>query len=129
MKIILEATQVLCTVLVDSGGVAPYKPTHRIHPITKWAAKSLSNWLWIRDFVAVLNEENRYRYGKDHKSALVARELPLPSIPDIGFTGYIEAFPDRYKCGDVVKGYRKYYLCEKMRLFKWTNRPVPYWAM
>ncbi len=128
MKIILEATQVLCTVIIDAGGTAPYKPTHRNHPITRWAARSLSNWKWIRDFVAVLNDENLYRYGKVHKSSVVAAGLAEPDIEDVGFTGFIQAFNDRYLCRDVVRGYRKYYLCDKKHLFKWTNRPVPYWA-
>ena len=80
MKIILEATQVLCTVLNESvrKQISPYKSTHKNHPITKWANQSLSNWKWIKEFIAVLNDENKFRYGKDHKSALIAKDLPEP---------------------------------------------------
>lgn len=128
MKIILEATQILCTVVNESAGkkITPYKSTHKKHPITVWASESLANWKWIRSFIQALNEENRFRYGKDHKSALVARELPEPSIPDIGLTPFPQAFSNIYKGKDIVKAYRKYYICEKKHFAKWKNRPVPF---
>ena len=133
MKIILEATQILCTVINQNGGVAPYKSTHTKHPINIWANESLSNWRWIRKFVAVLNEENKYRYKKDHKSALIAAELPEPNIEDIGSTPFPMAFSNTYKNGNLEKSYRKYYICEKKHFksgpAKWTNRPIPYWMM
>ncbi len=127
MKIILEATQVLCTVVNESGGESPYKTTHKNHPITAWARQSLSNWKWIREFVSVLNDENNYRYRKDHKSALIARDLQEPNIDDIGLTPFPLAMPNVYKNGNLEKSYRKYYVCEKKHFCKWTNRPVPYW--
>ena len=127
MKIILEATQVLCTVINETGGISPYKTTHKKHPITIWANESLSNWKWIRDFVAVLNDENRFRYGKDHKSAMVAKDLPEPNIDDIGLTPFPLAMPKIYRNCNLERSYRKYYLCEKKHFAKWTNRPIPYW--
>lgn len=128
MKIILEAAQMLCTVVNDTDGISPYKSTHRKHPITLWASKSLSNWRWIRSFVAVLNEEKKFRYGTDHKSALVAASLIEPNIPDIGLTPFPMAMPDIYKHkNNLIKSYRKYYICEKRHFCTWKNRPVPHW--
>lgn len=132
MKIILEATQILCNVVNLTGGKTPYNSTHLKHPISLWAFESLSNWKWIKNFIAILNEENKYRYGKDHKSALVAKDLKEPDIPDIGLTSFPLAMPDVYKYkDDIVKSYRRYYVCEK-KYFKsgiaqWKNRPIPYW--
>jgi len=122
---------VLCTVLHDSGIDAPYKPTHRKHPICVWASESLSNWKWIQTFVSYLNAENKFRYGKDHKSAIVAAFLPDPNIDDIGPTPFPMAFSNVYKGDNLEESYRKYYICEK-KIFKsgvakWTNRPIPYW--
>ncbi len=127
MKIILEATQMLCTVINDAGGESPYKSTHRNHPITAWARKSLSNWRWIKEFVAVLNDEKKFRYGTDHKSALIAKDLQEPDIPDKGLTEFPMAMPDVYKNGNLIKSYRKYYVCEKKHFATYKNRPVPYW--
>ncbi|MBD3370941.1 hypothetical protein GF402_11355, partial [Candidatus Fermentibacteria bacterium] len=84
IKMILESTQMLCTVMHQNGMEATYKPTHPHHPCTLWAGRSLSNWRWLRKLALSLNDEFRFRFQspKDHSSALVARELPEPPIED-----------------------------------------------
>lgn len=133
IKIILEAVQILCTAVNLSGGTAAYKSTHINHPINKWCRKSLSNWIWLREFVKVLNAEKIYRYGSPHKAAFFAMQLPLPNIPDIGITDFPQAMPNIYKSRDPIKAYRKYYRCEKAT-FKsgpatWKNRPIPFFMV
>lgn len=126
IKMILESVQILSTVVNESGGIAPYKSTHKKHPCTLWAMKSLSNWLWLKEFVSYLNKEKIYRYGKPHKSALLIENIQEPNIPDFGLTKFVMAMPNKYKCNKVVKSYRRYYICNKKHFATWKNRPIPY---
>ncbi len=130
VKMVLESAQMLCTVLAENGVEAPYKPTHSHHPCTLWAGESLSNWIWLRNLALALNDEYRCRFetGRDHRSAVVAGELPHPPIPDPGLTEFAQAMPDRYKVsGDAVAAYRRFYIGEKAGFASWTGRPLPDW--
>lgn len=130
VKMILESTQMLCTVLNENGVTAPYKSTHTKHPCTLWAGKSLSNWIWLRDFTLKLNEEFRYRFDhiNNHKSADVASELVNPPIPDLGLTEFVQAMPEQYRVeGNAVQAYRNFYIGEKSGFTTWTKRSVPAW--
>jgi hypothetical protein len=130
VKMTLESAQMLCTVLHENGIQAPYKPTHRHHPCTLWAGRSLSNWIWLRDLALALNDEYRYRYRKDsdHLSGAVVRDLPPPPIDDLGLTEFAQAMPEQYRVpGDAVSAYRKFYAAEKSGFAIWTGRSVPGW--
>lgn len=130
VKMILESAQMLCTVLHETGVQAPYRPTHRNHPCTLWAGRSLSNWLWLRRLALALNREFRYRFQKevDHASARIAAGLPRPAIEEAGLTQFAQALPEIYRVpGDAVKAYRAFYIAEKSRFAKWTRRPPPAW--
>ncbi|MBN1828236.1 MAG: hypothetical protein JW884_03700 [Deltaproteobacteria bacterium] len=132
VKMILEGTQMLCTVLHRHGIDAPYKPTHTKHPCTLWAGRSLANWLWLRDLTLALNLEFRYRFNgvEDHRSALVAKLLPLPPIAAIGLTEFEQVMPNTYKVpGNPVQAYRNFYVGEKSRFAAWTRRRLPRWYM
>ncbi|MFO7949889.1 MAG: hypothetical protein R6U36_05925 [Candidatus Fermentibacteraceae bacterium] len=130
VKMVLESAQMLCTVLAENGMQAPYRPTHSHHPCTLWAGESLANWRWLRELALALNGEYRYRFGsgRDHRSAVVARGLPEPPIPDLGLTEFAQAMPEEYRVpGDAVAAYRRFYVAEKSGLAGWTRRPVPDW--
>lgn len=129
VKMILEHAQMLSTVVVNSGGEARYKPTHVGHPCTKWAAESLSNWLYLRDLTECLHKEWQYRYGHthNHKSWDAILELDEPNIEDKGLTPFAQAMPYEFKCNDAVTAYREYYKHNKQHIFGWTRRPVPEW--
>jgi len=130
VKMILEGTQMLCTVLNKSGVKTPYKSTHSNHPCTLWVARSLSNWIWLRKLTLLLNEEFLFRYRRpvDHQSAIIARELSPPPIADIGLTEFAQAMPDDYKVpGSPVEAYRRFYVGEKRHFAKWTRRKPPKW--
>ena len=120
----------LCTVLSEHDAPAPYKPTHRHHPCTLWVGASLSNWKWLQRLALALNHEYRYRFDakRDHRSAVVARKLSPPPIPDRGLTEFAQAMPDAYRvAGDPVSAYRSFYIGEKAGFASWTKRPVPEW--
>jgi hypothetical protein len=130
VKMILESTQMLCTVLNQNGIQAPYKSTHTKHPCTMWTGRSLANWKWLRRLALALNREFRYRYRKetDHESALVAQSLPLPPIPDLGLTAFAQAMPEQYRVHDnAIQAYRNFYVGEKARFASWTRRRTPRW--
>jgi hypothetical protein len=132
VKMILEYTQILCTVLSVHGILTPYLPTHQKHPCTIWAGISLDNWSWLRSLTHELNKEYQYRFQRhiSHKSAEVASKLPLPPIPSIGITERPQVMPNQYKVpGDPVTAYRKFYLNEKVHLLKYTRRPAPDWVL
>jgi hypothetical protein len=130
VKMILEGTQMLCTVLNENGVKTPYKSTHSNHPCTLWVARSLSNWIWLRKLTLHLNEEFLYRYqkGMNHRSAMVTRQLLPPPISDMGLTEFVQAMPETYKVpGNPVEAYRRFYVGEKRHFSKWTRRRPPKW--
>ena len=130
VKMILESAQMLCTVLNQNGGAAPYRSTHVRHPCTRWAGRSLSNWLWLRRLALALNDEYRFRFrgSSDHKSARVVQDLAIPRMPDLGLTEFAQVMPDEFKVeGDPVRAYRRFYIGEKSRFVKWTRRRPPGW--
>ncbi len=130
VKMILESTQILCTVLHENGVTAPYRPTHRKHPCVVWAGKSLDNWIWLRKFIIALNREYQYRFNrqKAHQSARVTNSLHLPLLPSLGITERPLVMPDKYKIlGNPIASYRYFYACDKKHLLKYTKRLQPYW--
>ncbi len=130
VKMILESAQMLCTVVNLSGGKAAYRSTHTRHPCTVWAARSRSNWIWLRRLALALNGEYRYRFraASDHESARVIRGLSVPGIADHGLTEFAQAMPDGYRVpGNPVEAYRRFYIGEKSRFAKWTRRKPPKW--
>ncbi len=86
IKMILESTQILCTVCVDNGIPSPYKPTHKKHPCTLWAGESLDNWEWLKKLIIALDDKYRHRFNHpySHKSTIVAKSLSSPKIERIG---------------------------------------------
>lgn len=130
IKMVLESAQMLCTVLHITGVDAPYKKTHINHPCTKWAAESIENWMWLKEFALKLNDEYKFRYGKivDHKSAVVVKSLPTPDLPSKGLTAFAKAMPTNFQSiTDPIEAYRTYYMHDKRHLAKWTNRQTPDW--
>jgi hypothetical protein len=122
---ILESTQILCTILHEYGNAAPYRPTHKKHPCVVWAGILLDNWIWLRNLTIELNKKYQYRFSrqKAHQSFLVSKSLPLPSLPSTAITERPLIMPDKYKLsGDPITSYRYFYAYEKRHLLKYTKR-------
>ncbi len=130
VKMILETTQILSTVLSSKGLKAPYKPTHINHPCVKWANASFSNFNWLYRLGIELCKEYTYRYGKIHKCEILLKEIIIPH-PDMFYlldlTPFTQAMPEQYKNEDPVKAYRNYYCGAKKHIMKYTKREIPYW--
>jgi len=130
IKMILESTQILSTVLHLKGIKTPYKPSHQNHPCVLWAGKSLQNWLWLRKLVFALNDEYKYRYDSivNHKSYDVAKKLKVPSLPDLGLLEHPQVMPEEYKIlRNPVKAYRNFYIFSKSKFATWRKRTEPKW--
>lgn len=134
IKIPLECAQMMSTACRMSGlENVGYKSTHKNHPMTKWVRECTENYLWMYDYAKALNEEYKYRYGKqvNHKAFDVICGLPCPNLPWLGDTTPIPlCMPADCKIeGDVVRSYRLYYNVHKKHLWKWKNRETPEWIL
>lgn len=131
IKIILEMTQVASTVNTILGFWAPYKPTHKNHPITVWARESRDNFDWICEYGLALCQEYFHRYGKIHKCQAYLEKMlgAQNSLKYTGLTEFCQCMPENCKNSDVVQAYRNYYIIEKSKSIKltWKNREKPSW--
>lgn len=131
IKIILECSQLLCTVAQIKGEQAPYKPTHINHPCTKWLLESGANWDLLVDLTTELNNEYKYRFNhiNNHKSYDVIKSLTKPHYSNNVFTGMFNSVTDqvrRTNAIDTIKYYRKYYISKQSEIeMKWTKREIP----
>lgn len=131
VKMPVESTQMLCSVYYFGDQEVPenaYKLSNYNHPCSIWVRRSLSNWLWLRNFTLILGAEYSYRYGnKKHASVEKCKTLPRPIIPDIGMTPFCQAVPPEFQGVDPVKAYRAYFVRDKQHLKQYSGRNVPEW--
>jgi hypothetical protein len=132
VKMPLECAQMLSTVHRHYGSddVQLYKPTHKHHPCTLWAATSRANYAWLFDHFRALNDEYFHRYYKNHLSWTKLRDVlaePPAQMRDDDPTPFAQAMPDEYKHDDAVVAYRAYYINEKANLLTYTKRDQPTW--
>lgn len=119
-------------VVGDSREGHLYAATHVNHPSAIWVRKSRENYLWLANMLVILCEEYTHRYGKSHKVERDGLCWLLKTVPtNIGAEGWSEpttAMPEDYKVpGDAITSYRTYYLKDKVRIARWTNRSMPNW--
>ncbi len=131
VKMVLETAQILSTALrlrgVDCADL--YKTAYVNHPCVQWAAESEGNLAWLSQMGYCLGEEYTHRYGKHHKSATIIDNCikHIDCLPFEEMTPFRLALPDCYRFDDTVKSYRAYYVGEKSRFCKYTNREPPEW--
>ena len=128
IKMILEASQILCSVFHLQGITAPYRLTHRNHPSNIWTRSAAGNFLWCLAHAKALCKEYTARYGKIHKSEEVLKWIENNysqlTFPQIEMTPFALAMPEQYKQADAVEAYRNYYRFEKTHLHQWKqNKP------
>lgn len=137
IKIILEVTQVLSTVLHERGIGGFYKPTHAGHPVTRWAASERRHAAWAWRYGMALCDVYNGFSGREH----ACRAVLLTMRPHIG-RGYKEPLwfqnsARRVDLGldfshlDVCTAYRRYLAARwpgDVRTPVWTGRPRPRWA-
>jgi hypothetical protein len=134
VKMILETTQMLCTVhaLVGNPVADGYKPTHANHPCTRWIAESSSNYVWAHRLLFGLHANYEHRYQRIHASKRLL--IPLYIAPGIqgnpSPTAFVFAGPDSCIRETVVESYRALYRLKQttMRVpMRWTRSQRPEW--
>lgn len=121
--------------LPDARENVVYKASHINHPSAKWTRHNISNYSWLFAMWCSLLREYTFRYGKQHSSERLKEALVnIPNnIPrDNGWTAPWRAMPDEFKVDRTVtnytiESYRAYYLGAKVKMCRWTNRPMPQW--
>lgn len=132
-KMILESAQLMCTVVNETGGISPYKTTHKNHPCTKWLFENGANWDLLFNLVTELNNEykERFNHTKNHKSYDVILNLVKPNYSNNSFNGMFNSVTDeirRTNIVDTIKYYREYYKSKaKTMEMKWSKRNAPSW--
>ena len=130
VKMILESAQMLCTAHHINGSMLTkdeiYKPAYVNHPSTKWARESMEQYEWLYKHFCELCKEYTHRYHKTH-----ATEKIINDLYDVCKGNYMkkteppQCMPDKYKSKSYVQAYRNYYIGDKKRLAKYTNRKPP----
>lgn len=135
IKMGIEATQMCSTALaLEFGAAVGYTPVFVNHPIVVWTSKTYENWEWMVRYARSMFNEYQYRYGREHASVVVLDGLVNWVNQDVrvkkwkfGMTPHHLAVALEHKGMEPVDAYRAYYIKYKARLFKWTNREIPYW--
>lgn len=112
-----------------------YKASHINHPSAKWARHGEQNYRWLFTMWTHLLNEYTYRYGKHHTAERLLTYLARPPKNinmEERYTAPWRAMPDEYKMARstpnyTIESYRAYYLGEKVKMSRWTNRPMPQW--
>ena len=128
VKMILESAQMLCTAHHETypSDDIPYKKAHVNHPSTIWTRQSLQHYYWLYDHMMALGDEYTKRYNKIHKTQKVIHDLYEICNGDYAqMTDPPTCMPDEYKTDDYVQSYRNYYVGDKKRFARYTNRGTP----
>lgn len=131
VKMVLETAQMLCTVGHDLGLTPPYKPAHRHHPCTRWAAQSRENAEWLVVHGQALCDEYTRRFRREHASQRVIWEVGpalLGLLPALGRTPFAQVMPEDCRGDDPVEAYRTLYRRHKLQGNRYTNSTPPAWV-
>jgi hypothetical protein len=137
VKMVLEATQLLCTAhrligqhhgyVIDPKLL--YAPTHQQHPCAIYTRSSAPAYSNVWQYANALADEYTFRYGKIHKCESI---IPLLKKPPVNIPSKLtemrpQCMPIDYKHVDVITAYRRYYKFGKTEILSWSRRPVPEW--
>ena len=134
VKMILETAQLLSTAHNElDGEQVAYKSTHKNHPSAVWARSSSQHYNWLYSLFRELGREYTHRYGKDHSTIELLKDLlshPPVNLKDNGWQEPPPAMSHYPQCivpGDSIQSYKNYYNEAKAYFAKWTNRQQPEW--
>lgn len=104
--------------------------THANHGSSIWARSSLSQYFWLFDLYKNLNDEFRFRFGRDHLCWLnwnrFLKNAPL-SLNEDSYDEPPQMMPDEYKSPSTIEAYREFYRREKSKFATWSKRETPNW--
>ena len=126
VKMVLETAQMLSTAARAQGHDVGYKSAYPKHPMTLWVNQSADNFRWAWLHGMSLAKEYTNRYDKIHKSQAILEQLENYATGDEShITEPPQCMPDEYKTKNYVEAYRNYYVGDKKRFAKYTNRKPP----
>lgn len=127
IKLCIEAAQIASAVHWLNGDVAPYRLTHRHHPLVQWA-QTTGNYDYVVRYGLALAREYAYRFGRVHLSEekLLWLDANRPVLSDEPWSPLFCA--NHEYDGDVASSYRSYLIARKSHVFRWTRRTMPVWA-
>jgi hypothetical protein len=125
-KMIVETAQILSTAIqTDKIIEGLYKPTHKNHPVVKWARETMGNRYQLLMYMYWLIKEYESRYNKIHSSKKIFVILSRYINKDYRTTRPALAMPDEFKSDDIVDSYRKYFLSKP--LVRYFESDIPEW--
>lgn len=138
VKMALETTQILSTVLHWRGVTGFYKPTHTGHPVTVWAASERCHAAWaLQHGLALCEVYEQFGHKPEHacKAVLMAmrRHIRVTGREPVWFQNSARnaGVGVDFSHLPIVTAYRRY-LCVRWpgdsRAPTWTNRRKPRWA-
>jgi hypothetical protein len=120
-------------ILPDDRNDLLYRATHINHPSAVWVRQSFPNYIWLAELLEELCKEYTHRYDKIHKvesTGLMQRlknQFPR-NLPSGKWSEPTPAMPEDYKVlHDSIASYHNYYLNDKVKMARWTNRNMPDW--
>ena len=128
VKMILETSQMLSTAYQKYAGKnnSLYKSSYPNHPMTLWVGQNADNFAWTMIHGLELCKEYTLRYNKTH-----ATEKIINDLYNVCKGNYMkkteppQCMPDKYKSKSYVQAYRNYYIGDKKRFARYTNRKPP----
>lgn len=134
VKMCLESAQLLSTAHRELDGEQCdgrlYRSTHKNHPSSVWCRSGIHNYRWLFDHFDGIAREYTRRYQKVHLSYEKLNDIlfnPPQNVPMELYSEPPQCMPEEYKNDDTVTAYRNYYIGDKLRFAKWTNRKQPEW--
>lgn len=114
----------------------PGRLAHYNHPSTIWVRSSLENYFWTYCLAHAVDNQRRLRSGNPvlNKALQLIKKLPIPPIPDVGFTPFALAMkkfkdthPEFVNEDDPIWSYRNFYMYDKHSFARWKHGEVPTW--
>ena len=126
VKMTVETAQMLSTAARAQGHDVGYQPAYPKHPMTLWVKESPHNFAWTIIHGLELCKEYTHRYHKTHATEKIIHDLYSVCKGDyMKKTEPPQCMPDKYKSKDYIQAYQNFYLGEKKRFARYTNRETP----
>ena len=111
-----------------------YQQTHINHPCNIWVRSNIQHFNLLLRLTECLISEYRIRYKKYDNFKTASNLLNWIDLehnrPDIDLKEWSnppQCMPEQYKCDDIVQSYRNFYMGDKSKFARWTNREIPEW--
>lgn len=132
VKSSIELKYLLCTVYYNLGINNEYneicEPVSLNSDYSNWLLESLDNWILVRDYALIIQDEYQYRFGVNKvRFGNTVEGFINPPLNKNGITKMNKGIPGYYSNIDIVDAYRQYFIDYKKHIKQYTRRQVPRW--